>query len=226
LGAHSASEAATTGDSQIQDFEPTSPDTRQVGPQSANRRVIIVGIPGVGKSTIVNKIVDLLRERKQDVEVVNFGTTMMQEAVTRHGLKSRDEMRRLPVEEQKILQVYAARHISAIEKPFVIIDTHLFIVTKEGFWPGMPMDVLEELRPTHIVFISAEISEIKSRRENDTTRARDVASLESLQHEMDVARSYLFASSLVCGCPALTVSNSTGKSDEAAKSIISAIFLT
>ena len=41
---------------------------------------------------------------------------------------------------------------------------------------------------------------------------------------MDAAKTYLFASSLVCGCPALVVRNSTGMIEEAAKSIINAVF--
>ena len=77
----------------------------------------------------------------------------------------------------------------------MIIDTHLFIVTKEGFWPGMPLDVLRALKPTHLVLVSASLEEIKSRRENDSTRSRDSATLESLELEMDAAKSLLFASS-------------------------------
>jgi adenylate kinase len=211
------------GESPVQQLNSSS-DVRKITAESRRRRVILVGIPGVGKSTIVNKILDFMHEQKLDAEVVNFGTIMMEEARERHKLKSRDEMRQLPVEAQRKLQIYAARRISEIEKQVVVIDTHLFIATREGFWPGIPMDVLQALRPTHIVFVSATLAEIKSRRENDTTRARDMGTLESLELEMEAARSLLYASSLVCGCPALTVHNSTGKPEEAAKSIIDSVF--
>ncbi|MDA4112305.1 MAG: adenylate kinase [Thaumarchaeota archaeon] len=189
-----------------------------------NRRVVIVGIPGVGKSTVVKRVVDLMTERNLKTDIVNYGTTMMEEATRVHGLKSRDEMRKLPVEDQRRLQIYAAEKISRLERPFVIIDTHLFIVTREGFWPGMPLDVLRALDPTHLVLVSASLEEIRSRRENDTTRSRDVATLESLELEMDAAKTLLFASSLVCGCPALIVKNSAGQVDDAAKSIINSVF--
>lgn len=190
------------------------------------RRVIIVGIPGVGKTTVVNKVVELLKEKTDSIGLVNYGTKMMEEASIRHGLKSRDEMRKLPVEHQRSLQTNAAKRISQMEDRYVIVDTHLFIVTKEGFWPGMPLNVLQALEPTHLVMVSASLDEIKSRRETDTTRTRDRATMDSLQLEMEAARTLLFASSIICGCPALIVTNSTGEAEEAAKKVISSVFLT
>ena len=193
-------------------------------PTQSNRRVVIVGIPGVGKSSVVHKVVELMGEGDQKPEVVNYGTTMMEEATRVHGLSSRDQMRKLPVEDQRQLQIYAARKISRLDRRYVIIDTHLFIATREGFWPGMPLDVLRALDPTHLVLVSASLEEIMSRRENDLTRSRDRATHETLELEIAAAQTYLFSSSLVCGCPALVVRNSTGMIEEAAKSIINAVF--
>ena len=191
---------------------------------SDRRRVIIVGIPGVGKTTVVNKVVELLKEKSESLGLVNYGSKMMEEATLRHGLKSRDEMRKLPVELQRSLQIFAAERISGMEQKFVIVDTHLFIVTREGFWPGMPLDVLRALKPTHLVLVSASLEEIKSRRETDMTRTRDKVTLEFLSLEMEAAKSLLFASSLICGCPALIVTNLTGQADAAAKKIIISVF--
>jgi adenylate kinase len=192
--------------------------------EQKRRRVVIVGIPGVGKSTVVNKIVELMSSRKLKVSVVNYGTVMMEEASRLQGVKSRDDMRKLPVEVQRDLQVYAASRISSIREEFTIIDTHLFIATKEGFWPGMPMDVLQALKPTHLVLVTATVDEIKKRREDDDTRTRDRATMDSLNLELEAARTLLFASSLVCGCPALIISNSEGRIESAAESVINAVF--
>ncbi len=148
----------------------------------------------------------------------------MEEATQRHGLKSRDEMRKLPVELQRSLQIYAAERISQMTDKFVIVDTHLFIMTREGFWPGMPEDVLRSLKPTHLVLVSASVEEIKTRRETDATRTRDKATVESLNLELEAAKSLLFASSIICGCPALIVTNSSGQAEEAAKKIINSVF--
>jgi adenylate kinase len=188
------------------------------------RRVVIVGIPGVGKSTVVSTLLQRMKANGVAVNVVNYGTVMMEEASRIHGLKSRDDMRKLSVDKQRELQVYAAARISKIEDEFVMVDTHLFIATKEGFWPGMPLDVLQALRPTHLVLVTASIDEINSRREADKTRARDKETVESLQLETDAAKSFLFASGVICGCPCLVVHNSEGQVEAAAKKIINSIF--
>lgn len=197
--------------------------SRNVAEQK-RRRVVIVGIPGVGKSTVVNKIVELMSSRKLETSIVNYGTVMMEEASRFEGVKSRDDMRKLPVDVQRKLQVYAASKISSIQEEFTIIDTHLFIATREGFWPGMPMDVLQALKPTHLVLVTATVEEIKRRRESDGTRARDQSTTDSLNLELEAARTLLFTSALVCGCPALIVNNSDEKVDHAAESIINAVF--
>ena len=188
------------------------------------RRVINVGIPGDGKSSVVNKIVDSMSSRDLRTQIVNYGTVMMEEASRLLGVKTRDDMRKLPVEDQRKLQVYAASKISSFQEEFVVIDTHLFIVTREGFWPGMPMDVIQALRPTHFVLVSGSIEEISQRRKNDGTRLRDLGTLDSLRLELEAAKILLFASSLICGCPALIVDNADGKVDSAAQDIIEAVF--
>ena len=202
-------------------------DASQVSKSTAEqkrRRVVIVGIPGVGKSTVVNKVVERMSSENLNTKVVNYGTVMMEEASRRHGIKSRDDMRKLPVEIQRELQVNAASRISSVQEEFAIIDTHLFIATKEGFWPGMPMDVLQALKPTHLVLVTASVEEIKKRRESDPTRVRDTATVETLTLELEAARTLLLSSSLVCGCPALIVANPDGQADNAAENIVKAVF--
>ncbi|MCP8313519.1 MAG: AAA family ATPase, partial [archaeon] len=71
------------------------------------KRVIIVGIPGVGKTTVVNKIVEMIKKKDLAVESVVFGTVMFEEA-KKLGIKHRDEMRKLPIDEQRKLQIDAA----------------------------------------------------------------------------------------------------------------------
>lgn len=196
----------------------------QQSPAGLRRSVVIVGIPGVGKSTVVSKIVDILTNKGKQPQVVNYGTVMLEQATKFHGVKSRDEMRKLPVDVQRLLQLHAAAQISKIDSQYLIVDTHLFISTPEGFWPGMPYDVLQALKPTHIVLVSATVDEIISRRLNDATRSRDKPTKESLELELDAAKSLLFSSSLVCGCPALIVHNIEGQIDSTAEKVINAVF--
>lgn len=187
------------------------------------RRVVIVGIPGVGKSTVIAKLVDLFHSKGKDSRVVNYGTVMMEQATKLYGVKSRDDLRKLSVDLQRALQVYAASEISKMSEELILVDTHLFISTSEGYWPGMPLDVLQALKPTNLVLVTARPEEILSRRRNDPTRSRDAATEDSLEVELAAADSLLYSSSIVADCPALRVQNSEGSVEKAATTILNAI---
>jgi adenylate kinase len=191
--------------------------------EMAVRRIALVGIPGVGKSTVVNRLVEILQEKGRDVKLVNYGTVMLEQATTLFGVKSRDEMRKLPVESQKKLQTHASSEIARMQNEYVIVDTHLFISTKEGFWPGMPLDVLQALKPTNLVLIVASAEEILKRRQNDKTRTREGVTLELIERELSAATSLLFASSLFSSSPALIVNNPDGPVDPAVERIVKAL---
>jgi adenylate kinase len=187
-----------------------------------SKRVIIVGIPGVGKSTLVSKVVELLRSKKISVNVSIFGTVMFEEA-KKNGIKDRDDLRKLSVPEQKKLQSMAAKKIASMTDDIVIVDTHAFIATKEGFYPGLPHNVLEILMPDSFIMISARPEEIYNRRMKDTTRNRDIVSIETIKKELDVTSAMLSTCSILCGSPIKMILNSEGKIDEVAKGIVSAI---
>ncbi len=187
-----------------------------------SKKVIIVGIPGVGKTTIVSKVVEILKTKKISVSVSIFGSVMFEEA-KKKGIQSRDELRKLPVSEQKELQSMAAKKIASISDDVVIVDTHAFIATKEGFYPGLPHNVLEILTPDSFIMISARPEEIYNRRMKDTTRNRDIISIDAIKKELDVTSAMLSTCSILCGSPIKMVLNSEGKVDEAAKGIVNAM---
>ncbi len=189
----------------------------------SQRRIVIVGIPGVGKTTVISRTVEKLAKRQVEAKVVNYGTIMLENATKTFGIKERDDMRKLSVDNQRKLQVLAASEISKITNPLVIVDTHLFIKTREGFWPGMPIDVLEAMKPTHLVLIVATPNEIVTRRERDATRARDQSTPDSVLIELDAAKSLLFASALITGSPSLIVSNNESQVDLTADKIVEAV---
>ena len=187
-----------------------------------SKRVIIVGIPGVGKTTLVSKVVELLKSKKISVNVSIFGTVMFEEA-KKNGIKDRDDLRKLSVPEQKKLQSMAAKKIASMTDDIVIVDTHAFIATKEGFYPGLPHNVLEILMPDSFIMISARPEEIYNRRMKDTTRNRDIVSIEAIKKELDVTSAMLSTCSILCGSPIKMILNSEGKIDEVAKGIVSAM---
>jgi adenylate kinase len=178
-------------------------------------RIVIVGVPGVGKSTVVEKS----KAAVPGSSVLVFGTAMFDEALRLKWVEHRDEMRKLPVEKQKKLQEAAAAAISKGKGKVVFIDTHLFIRTPEGFWPGLPLRVIQPMKPTHLILVVAGAKEILARRKNDTTRYRDEITEEEVSEELELAQSFLSAASLVSGAPMMFIHNEEGKSDKAAKQI-------
>lgn len=173
----------------------------------------------MGKTTIVSKVLETLKAKKISASVSIFGTVMFEEA-KKKGIKNRDELRKLSVPEQKELQSMTARKIASITDDVIIVDTHAFISTKAGFYPGLPHNVLEILMPDLFIMITARPEEIYNRRMKDTTRERDIVSIDEIKKELDVTSALLATCSILCGSPIKMVLNSEGKVDEAAKSIV------
>ena len=187
-----------------------------------SKKIIVVGIPGVGKTTLVSKIVELLKSKQKSVSVHSFGTVMFEEA-QKNGIKDRDELRKLTMEQQKNLQKIAAEKLSRLGDDLVIIDTHAFISTNAGFYPGLPNHVLQIIKPSNFISVSARPEEIYNRRMKDTTRNRDQVSLESIKKELSVQEAMLSSCSVLSGSPMKTILNAEGKVDEAAQAVIEAI---
>ena len=184
------------------------------------KRAIVVGIPGVGKSTIVNKTVDLLKKQGLTAKFVIFGSVMFDEALKLGLAKHRDDMRKLSVDDQTKLQVLAASSIKNTSAEVVIVDTHLFIHTQEGYWPGIPESVLKALSPTHLICLEASPKEIMNRRARDGTRSRDPITEDEINRDLQLSRSMLSTLAILSGAPMLLTSNNEGKADETARSVV------
>ena len=187
-----------------------------------SKKIIIVGIPGVGKSTLVTKIVEFLNSRQKSVSVNSFGTLMFEEA-QKNGMKNRDDLRKLSMDEQQNLQKKAAQKIAKLEDDLVIIDTHTFINTNAGFYPGLPNSVLEIIKPSNFISVYARPEEIYNRRMKDISRQRDVVSIDNIKKEMAISDAMLSSCAVFSGSPMKPVFNAEGKVEEAANTVISAI---
>lgn len=187
-----------------------------------SKKVVIVGIAGVGKTTLVTKIVEILNNKKKSVSVHSFGTVMFEEA-KKLGIVNRDELRKLEVDKQKELQKMAAKKIASFNDNVIIIDTHAFISTKAGFYPGLPYHVLEEIKPANLIAVSARPEEIYNRRMKDTTRERDIISIDKIKKELAVQDAMLSSCAVITGSPMKSIMNSEGKVEEAANEVINAI---
>ena len=187
--------------------------------EGKTKRAIVVGIPGVGKTTVITRSVEALSNIGYDAKLVVFGTVMFEEAVKK-GVKHRDEMRKLPIEEQRRLQEQAAAKIASMQDDIVLIDTHLFISTKQGYYPGLPLYLLNLLKPTNLILVAAEPHEVLNRRLNDKSRQRDLIDEKEIAHELEIARIMVAACSILTGAPFAIVMNRDGNVDNAVNELI------
>ena len=189
-----------------------------------NKKIVLVGIPGVGKTTLLSKMVEIIKKHHKSVLVISFGTLMF-EIAQKNGLKDRDELRKLPVTKQQELQRLVAERIAAQTEQIIIIDTHTFINSSEGYYPGLPENVLKIIKPTNFVSISAKPEEIYNRRMKDDTRNRDKITLTIIKKELEIQSGMISACAVITGSPVKHILNREGKIDEATDKIIKAIGL-
>jgi adenylate kinase len=186
--------------------------------------VIIVGIPGVGKTTIISEVAKLLNQMGHTTDVVVFGTVMLEEATKMLGSITRDELRTLSIENQRYFQELAARKISQINNDgLIIVDTHLIINTVNGYYPGLPMSLLEGLKPTYLVMLTADPREIINRRKKDNTRNRDIVSTKDVENELQISLMMVVSSSVLTGSPFFIVENNDNMIDSTTSNIIKAL---
>jgi adenylate kinase len=184
-----------------------------------NKRVIIVGIPGVGKTSVISLAAKMLIQKGYKTAVVVFGTAMFEEA-KEMGVNDRDELRKLSIDMQRRLQNMTAKRIAEMKDNIVIIDTHIFINTTEGYYPGLPMRLLDIIKPTHIVMVAAEPEEIVNRRKSDISRHRDIISVKDVQGELDISKVMVASCSILTGSPFIIIFNNDNKIDEAVLNIV------
>ena len=191
--------------------------------ESKNRVIaIVVGIAGVGKSTVSSRAAELLSQKNIKTTVIVFGTLMFEES-KKMGLKNRDEMRKLSIEDQHLLQDKAAQKIAQMNEEILIIDTHMFINTIEGYYPGIPSRLLDVLKPAYLIMIAADPAEIVRRRTTDNTRDRDIVSLENIRNELEISKAMVATSSVLTGSPFILIANDNGMIDNAASTIVNVL---
>jgi len=180
---------------------------------------IVIGVPGVGKSTVME---ELKKIGDGKVKVIVFGDYMFDIAKKEGLVKHRDEMRTLPVEVQRRLQEEASKMIYEESSKFngmVLLDTHGFIKTPNGFLPGLPEHILRILRPDFTILIEADPSLIAARRSRDETRIRDPDMEEMISLHQMMNRMAAATYSTITGCNIIIVKNEEGKAHEAAKKL-------
>jgi adenylate kinase len=186
--------------------------------EEPKRITIVVGIPGVGKTTVITKTKDILLQSGYNTTVVVFGSVMLSEA-KKMGIGDRDQIRKLSLSGQQNLQNLAADYICSVKEDLVIVDTHLFIRTSSGFFPGIPQNVIQKLMPRNLILITATPEEILARRAKDESRNRDMVSIEEIKKELGLAISMISTISILSGSAFEIVDNHQGSSEDTASFI-------
>jgi adenylate kinase len=172
--------------------------------------IVVTGIPGVGKTTVMKKAAEGM-----DITFVTFGTVMIEIAQEMKLVKDRDEMRKLTLEQQKKLQIKTAERIAKMKN--VILDTHCTVKTPKGYMPGLPEWVVKKINPTAIILVEADPEEIYNRRASDKTRNRDPDTKEQINEHQMMNRAAAMAYAALTGSTVKIVFNHDNAIDEAVK---------
>ncbi|WP_309493551.1 adenylate kinase [Candidatus Hecatella orcuttiae] len=191
-------------------------------------RIIAVGLPGVGKTTVLNELEKQAGRRGLPLKVVNYGTVMVEMAEKEKASMHRDDMRKSSLAFQHKLQKMAAEEIlrrsSSMENGVLVVDTHMMVKTPSGYLPGVPSHIISILQPSLIVLIEASPEEIKARRMRDSSgRMRDKAVAEEVEFEIHLSRTLASGCSLLSGAPLGIVENPPGEAAKAAEKILNMI---
>jgi len=187
--------------------------------------VIVTGIPGVGKTTVINSATELVKEKHgEDVLLLNFGSEMFEVASAQGAVKTRDELRKLPTATQREIQRKAGESIAQKAKSVrVIVDTHTLIQTDNGYLIGLPEWVIRAIQPKTVVLVEADPENIASRRSSDGTRTRDVQMVDAVKIHQEMCRAAAVAVGTITGATVRIIKNREGKVEEAAKALASAL---
>lgn len=192
--------------------------------------IVVLGVPGVGKTTVLNNLVKLAKEKQIRIIIKNLGDYMLKEALKHGFVNSRDELRYLKIRQQLELQLLAAKSIiqdaykELSENDVLIIDTHAIIRTKYGYWTGIPKQLVDELKPDAFIVIEADVNEIVSRQLRDKTRYRaDFAKPEIVSELMELTRRNAFSAALFNSSLVRIILNREGEAENAAREILEVI---
>ena len=175
--------------------------------------VILAGVPGAGKTTVMKKVME-----RKEVNFITYGTVML-EIAKEMGIRDRDEMRKLPIEKQRKLQELTAEKVS--EMGDVVVDTHCTIKTPSGYLPGFPYHILKKLNPRLIILIEADANEIIERRVKDKDiRRRDEESIYDIEEHQLMNRIAAMNYAVLVSATVKIVKNNDGMAEKAAEEII------
>jgi adenylate kinase len=186
--------------------------------------VVVTGIPGVGKSTVVKGTLEKLKQEGIEYKVINYGDVMLKLMEERADVKDRDKMRELSVELNREVQREAAKLISEeAREGSILLDTHCTVKTPKGYLPGLPEWVLRGLNPERIILIEADSGEITGRREKDMSRQREEKMAGEMAEHQQINRAAAMAYAALTGATVKIIKNKEGKVKDAVMEMVNSL---
>ena len=150
--------------------------------------IAVLGISGVGKSTLVEKVANrkgLLHLKASDLIKARLTQTSEQ---LRQGAV---------LDNQALMIAEFADRIAAADEDIIVFDGHSLIDTPKGLLE-IPFYVFEVIRPSAFIFVEDTSDLIAQRRVGDAGRVRPMRSSAELAHHQALAkgRTASFAQSL------------------------------
>jgi adenylate kinase len=158
-------------------------------------RVIVAGLKGSGKTTVLK----FVNQKRPDIKILNAGDFFAQ-VFKKYGLDRDQGDLGIPREKYVSIQKEIFKNLAREVKRYkdVIIDTHLFLTKKEGYYPGLPEFAMKEIDPDVIVVLEYDPKFILKRREKDLKeigRQRSAEfTTEGIEWEQQVQRHFAFSS--------------------------------
>ena len=187
---------------------------------------VIFGIQGVGKSSIAKGVV---AERK-DYTRIHWGQHSLSAAKEDGLANDIDEVRKLPVRDQKMLQLRVSRNIANLldedRTKNYIIETHAALKTRQGYMPGLTPEILAMLKPELFIVIESDAKDIYHRRILDETRKRDHdKTVEDIQLNLDATKWFATNFTIFSNASLMVVKNVEDNLDIAVNEVLSALKL-
>ncbi|MEM0106807.1 MAG: AAA family ATPase [Candidatus Micrarchaeaceae archaeon] len=180
---------------------------------------LLVGISGAGKSTLIKSM-----PASQSYMIVNLGTLMFKIAEEEGLVSTRDQLKKLTCEESTRLRNLAIQEIKN-SKDNLLIDTHISIENAElsSITVGIPFDLVNEIKPSGLIYIDAPSTDILERRVADTTRARENQTAYALDTQRTIDLSILSYYMAYLNIPLYIIINKQGRLQEATMNLEKAI---
>lgn len=188
---------------------------------------IVVGISGVGKSTVTARAKEMTTE---SIEVHNYGDVMTTLAVEEDLIEDRDELTSLPGDDFRWMQEAAAEElVHRSEKSTAdatLVDTHAALDTPFGYVPGLPRWSITSFDPESLINITASPSEIHTRRSARSDRNRPEHDEEALKQYLRVIENMATTCAVITGAYYAPIHNQSGQVDETARELLDVLSLS